>query len=212
MTSPPQSPFPSGFVITTPRLRITPMDPTNETHCTFLARLWNTDLFIRTCGRTSVVDTTSAAEFMRTRVLADYARNKYGMFLVSLQEEDAIPSQPIPIGTVSLLKGAPPDRHYTAPDIGYAILPEMNGKGYATEAAKGLIGWAKAELGITGVFGFCGATNLHSRRVLEKIGLEFRGIAALEMFGGAESAVCTLPGMGEDLGVYGLTENIRTEK
>jgi len=123
-----------------------------------------------------------------------------------------MPSSPIPIGTVSLMKGAPPNRHYTAPDVGYAILPEMNGKGYATEAGKGLIEWAKVELGVTGVFGFCDSTNLHSRRVLEKIGMEFRGIAALEVFGGAESAVCTLPGMSEDLSVYGLTEDIRKEE
>ncbi|KAJ5546757.1 hypothetical protein N7494_004342 [Penicillium frequentans] len=211
MTSKPGSPFPSGFVITTPRLRITPLDPTNEAHCTFLAHLWNTDLFFRSCGRTSVLDTRSASDFITTRVLADYARNKHGMFLVSLQEQDPMSLQPIPIGTVSLLKGAPPNRHYLAPDIGYAILPEMNGKGYATEAAKELIEWAKAELGITGVFGFCDARNLHSRRVLEKIGMEFRGIAALEMFGGAVSAVCTLPGMSEDLSVYGLTEDIRKE-
>ncbi|KAJ5802505.1 uncharacterized protein N7503_004955 [Penicillium pulvis] len=212
MTSKPGSPFPSGFVITTPRLRITPLDPTNQAHCTFLAHLWNTDLFIRSCGRTSVLDAKSASEFINTRVLADYACNKHGMFLVSLQDQDTMSLQPLPIGTVSLLKGAPPNRHYLAPDIGYAILPEMNGKGYATEAAKGLIEWAKGELGITGVFGFCDATNLHSRRVLEKIGMEFRGIAALEMFGGAESAVCTLPGMSEDLSDYGLTEDIRNEK
>ncbi|KAJ5630794.1 uncharacterized protein N7484_010894 [Penicillium longicatenatum] len=207
-----QSPFPSGFAIITPRLRITPLDPSNETHCTFLAQLWNTDLFIRSCGRTSVVDATSASEFIRTRILADYERNKHGMFLVSLQEQDPQSFPPIPIGTVSLMKGAPPNRHYLAPDIGYAILPEMNGRGYATEAAKGLLEWARVELGITDVFGFCDARNLHSRRVLEKLGMDFRGVAALEVFGGAESAVCTLPGMSEDLSVYGLTEDIRKEE
>jgi RimJ/RimL family protein N-acetyltransferase len=109
------------------------------------------------------------------------------------------------------MKGAPPNRHYLAPDIGYAILPEMNGRGYATEAAKGLLEWARVELGITDVFGFCDTKNLHSRRVLEKIGMEFKGFAALEVFGGANSAVCTLPGMSEDLSVYGLTEDIRKE-
>ncbi|KAJ5637599.1 hypothetical protein N7490_007478 [Penicillium lividum] len=209
MTSP-KSPFPSGFTIKTPRLRIVPFDPTNETHCTFLPHLWNTDLFIRSCGRTSVLDPESASEFIRTRILADYARNKHGIFLVLLQEDTEL-FPPIPIGTVSLMKGAPPNRHYLAPDIGYAILPEMNGRGYATEAAKGLIEYAKMELGITDFFGFCSATHSHSRRVLERIGMAFRGIAALEVFGGKESAVYALPEMSEDLSIYGLTEEIRKE-
>ncbi|KAJ5777433.1 hypothetical protein N7520_000679 [Penicillium odoratum] len=209
MTSP-KSPFPSDFTIRTPRLRIIPFDPTNETHCKFLPHLWNTDLCIRSCGPTSVVDPESASEFIRNRILADYARNKHGIFLVLLQHDTGL-LPPTPIGTVSLMKGAPPNRHYLAPDIGYAIIPEMNGRGYATEAAKGLMEYAKKELGITDFFGFCNATNSHSRRVLEKIGMDFRGVAALEVFGREESAVYALPEMSEDLSVYGVTEEIRKE-
>jgi RimJ/RimL family protein N-acetyltransferase len=106
------------------------------------------------------------------------------------------------------MKGAPPGPLYLAPDIGYTILPEESGKGYATEAAKGLLEYASGELDIHGAFGFCAATDMRSRRVLEKIGMDYRGVAALSVFGGKESAVYTLPGMEKDLAVYNLTEQL----
>jgi RimJ/RimL family protein N-acetyltransferase len=105
------------------------------------------------------------------------------------------------------MKGSPPDPHYLAPDVGYAILPEENGKGYATEAAKGVLEYARKDLGIEDAFGFCAAEDMRSRRVLEKVGLMFRGIADLIVFGGKRSAVYALPSM-EDLTVYNLTEKL----
>ena len=64
--------------------------------------------------------------------------------------------------------------------------------------------YAQQALGIDAVFGFCSAGNKRSRRVLEKVGLEFRGVRALRVFGGEESAIYVVPGMSEDLSVYGV--------
>lgn len=205
MTSEPASPFPAEFAIATPRLRIHPFDPDNLSHSEFLVQLWNTDDFLNSCGRTGIDNPEKAAAFIRRRVLTDYARNRHGQFLVSLVEANHAPKL---IGCVSLMKGAPPGPHYLAPDIGYTILPEESGKGYATEAAKGLLEYARVELGIHAAFGFCAATDMRSRRVLEKIGMDDKGVAALSVFGGKESAVYTLPGMNRDLGVYNLTEDL----
>lgn len=85
------------------------------------------------------------------------------------------------IGTVSLMKGAPPDG-YTVPDIGYAILPNESGNGYATEATLGLLDYARRELGVSEVVGFCGKDDIRSRRVLEKIEMDFRGERRLMVF------------------------------
>lgn len=201
--SEPKSVFPPDFAIQTPRLQIIPLNPQNKSHCEFLAYLWNTEQYKRSLGQSKVQDAKSAEEFIRTRVLADYARNKYGIFLVLLRDDLT------PIGTVSLMKGAPPNLHYLAPDVGYVILPEMTGRGYATEAAKGLIDYGREELGIEDVFGFCGSENMQSRKVLERIGMDFRGIAELKVFGNALSAIYALPGMKEDLSIYGITEDIQ---
>ncbi|KAF7719345.1 Uncharacterized protein PECH_006371 [Penicillium ucsense] len=205
MTSEPPSPFPPGLPITTRRLCIQPFDPENLTHCEFLAQLWNTDDFINSCGKTSIDSPEKAAAFIRRRMLADYAQNRHGQFLVSRLEEND-PAKLI--GCVSLMKGSPPGPHYLAPDIGFTILPEESGKGFASEAAKELIDWARRELDIHAVFGFCAPDNARSRRVLEKTGLEYRGSAALRVFGDQVSAIYALPGMNSDLGVYNLTEEV----
>ncbi|KAJ6131189.1 hypothetical protein N7523_001649 [Penicillium sp. IBT 18751x] len=195
-----RSPFPPGFRISTSRLHITPFDPTNQIHCKFLVQLWNTDDFINSNGRTGIDTPEKASSFIQNRVIPSYARNRHGMFLVSLHDGRHI-------GMVSLMKGSPPDAHYTAPDVGYTILPEESGKGYATEAGKGILEYAEKDLGIESAFGFCAAEDMRSRRVLEKIGLVFRGVGDLVVFGGKRSAVYALPSMG-DLEVYNLTEKL----
>lgn len=164
---------------------------------------------MKSLGRSGISDASSAQTFIRNRVLADYERNKHGLFLVLLYDEET--KQTTPVGTASLMKGAPHGPHYLLPDVGYVILPEMNGRGYATEATEGLIEYAKNDLGIEGVFGFCGPNNIGSRRVLEKAGMEFRGIAELTVFGRL-SAIYALPGMSEDLSVYGVNEEIQKEE
>ncbi|KAJ5281327.1 hypothetical protein N7478_006699 [Penicillium angulare] len=209
MSTQAKSPFPAGFTITTPRLRIIPLDPGNQEHCEFLVHLWGTELFTKHLGPSGINDAATAKKFISNRVLADYERNKHGLFLVLLYNEET--KQTTPIGTASLMKGAPPGAHYLLPDVGFVTLPELNGKGYATEATKGLIEYATKDLGIDGVFGFTGPDNIASRRVLEKAGLEFRGIAELVVFGRL-SAIYTLPGMSQDLSVYGLSEEIQKEE
>jgi RimJ/RimL family protein N-acetyltransferase len=188
---------PPTFSIPTERLHISYFQPGNSEHSTFLARLWSN----------SGIDTPEKADqFIKTRIQADYNRNKYGQLLVSLKlSPNASVAESKLIGVVSLMKGEPPNA-YLQPDIGYSIVPEENGKGYATEAAIGLLDYARQELGVEGVFGFCGKNDSRSRRVLEKIGLEFRGEKKLRVFGGADSAVYALPGMDQDLRVYGIDD------
>ncbi|PYH88859.1 putative GNAT family acetyltransferase [Aspergillus ellipticus CBS 707.79] len=197
---------PPSFSIPTERLHISYLQPGNPTHSTFLHHLWNTDEFIKSEGPTGLDTPEKAAKFIATRVQGDYNRNKHGQMLVSLKPHlGASLAESKMIGIVSLMKGEPPNA-YTQPDVGYTILPEENGKGYATEAAIGVIDYARRELGVKGVFGFCSSGNARSRRVLEKIGLEFRGERKLTVFGGVQSAIYALPEMDQDLAVYGITD------
>lgn len=196
----PEFSFPPGFTISTPRLQISPFNPTDPTHCAFLVQLWNTDDFISSCGKTGITTPEKAYSFLQGRVSEHYVYHGYGMFLVSRQADDGVK----PIGSVSLTRGIPPGPHYLAPDIGFAMLPEEGRKGYATEAAKGLLEYAKKSLGVDAVFGFCSPTNQRSRGALEKIGMEFRGVRPLKVFGGEDNAVYVLPGMSDDLSIYNL--------
>ncbi|OQE13553.1 hypothetical protein PENFLA_c046G09019 [Penicillium flavigenum] len=199
--------MPAHFSIPTQRLHISYLEPGNLSHSTFLHHLWNTDEFIEAEGNTGLDTQEKIDEFITNKVQSNYKKNGYGQMLVSLKPHPgASLAESKPIGIVSLMKGNG-ENAYTAPDVGYTILPQENRKGYATEAAIGLIAYAKRELGVEGVFGFCAQNDKRSRRVLEKIGMEFRGERHLKIFGGVHSAVYALPGM-EDLKDYGIEDDV----
>jgi RimJ/RimL family protein N-acetyltransferase len=56
-------------------------------------------------------------------------------------------------------------------EIGYSVVPAHAGRGYATEAARPLLGVAFHGLGLHRVIGRLEARNIASARVLEKLGL-----------------------------------------
>jgi RimJ/RimL family protein N-acetyltransferase len=66
-------------------------------------------------------------------------------------------------------------RHESA-DIGYWVAKANWGNGYATEAARRLIQLGFEELGLNRVQAAFYATNIASRRVMEKAGMTFEGI------------------------------------
>jgi len=110
------------------------------------------------------------------------------MYLVSLTEDGTL------IGTVSLMRGK--DSALKAPDVGFAMLSEFMRKGYAVEAAKGLIEHADKELGVKAVFGFSDEGNEASNGVLRKLGMRWEGVRPVQEFGGKETAVWSW-GMGD---------------
>lgn len=58
-------------------------------------------------------------------------------------------------------------------EIGYAIEEKHQGKGFATEAVRGMTDWALAELKLPCVLGIVASENKASVRVLEKAGYRF---------------------------------------
>jgi RimJ/RimL family protein N-acetyltransferase len=66
-------------------------------------------------------------------------------------------------------------------EMGYSVLPQYQGRGYATEAAKGLVDWAFSHGEVTQVVAETSAQPNPSIRVLEKLG--FRCIGEGEEFG-----------------------------
>jgi ribosomal-protein-alanine N-acetyltransferase len=60
-------------------------------------------------------------------------------------------------------------------EIGYAIVPEYRGRGIATEAAGGLVGWAFSHPEVTAVKAETLPDGHASIRVLEKLGMKFAG-------------------------------------
>jgi ribosomal-protein-alanine N-acetyltransferase len=55
--------------------------------------------------------------------------------------------------------------------VGYAISPDFQCRGYATEAAAALIEFGFGSLGLFRIYAECNARNAASRRVMEKLGM-----------------------------------------
>ena len=79
------------------------------------------------------------------------------------------------------------------PDLGWGMLEEYMGCGYATEAAKELLRFARDDVGIKKIIAWPNYTNAKSIRVAEKIGF-VRGGYAKES-DGALAVIYKLPGM-----------------
>ncbi len=61
-------------------------------------------------------------------------------------------------------------------NLGWAINPEFQGRGYATEAAKALIEFGLRELLLSVIYATCDTRNAPSFRVMEKLGMKRVGV------------------------------------
>jgi [ribosomal protein S5]-alanine N-acetyltransferase len=62
-------------------------------------------------------------------------------------------------------------------DLGFVLARPHWGKGYATEAARGVLDWAIALEGVNRVRATCDVDNVASTRVLERIGMLRQGLS-----------------------------------
>jgi len=60
-------------------------------------------------------------------------------------------------------------------DIGWRLLPDFWGKGYATEGAKRSMEYAFEHLDLEHIMAVCTSTNKPSERVMQKIGMQKKG-------------------------------------
>lgn len=63
----------------------------------------------------------------------------------------------------------PPGEDRTV-EIGYSVVPDRRGRGYATEATRALVEWALGESHVGAIVAGCDKKNAPSIRILERIG------------------------------------------
>jgi [ribosomal protein S5]-alanine N-acetyltransferase len=69
-----------------------------------------------------------------------------------------------------------PDAESTYAETGYELGPAFWGRGYATEAARAMLRFAFAELGVHRVQASCGTSNEPSERVMKRLGMRREGV------------------------------------
>jgi RimJ/RimL family protein N-acetyltransferase len=129
----------------------------------FMQVLVNDPTWLRFIGDRGVRSIDDAREYLRKGAIASYAQHGFGLYMTELKEDAQ------PIGICGLVK------RDTLPDVdvGFALLPQFAGHGYAGEAATAVMEHARRKFGLTRVVAITNPENHGSIRVLEKIGLSF---------------------------------------
>lgn len=148
-------------ILTTERLGLREFEMADAA---FMLRLLNDEGWKKNIGDKNICDLAGAVNFIEQKICPSYEEHGFGLYLVYLLDRNE------PIGMCGLVSREGLD----APDVGFAIIQEYCGHGYATEAAQSILDFAKEQLDLEVVVGITSETNEASARVLEKIGLKYK--------------------------------------
>lgn len=150
-------------LIETERLRLRELEPERDAASMLL--LLNDPAFIAGIHDRGVRSIEQAAEHLRGWHGAQYARYGFGHYAVELRDTGRF------IGTAGLIQRA----DLALADIGYAFLSRYHGHGYAEEASRAVMDYARDTLGMRGLCGIVSPGNTASRRLMQRLGLQPRG-------------------------------------
>ena len=142
-----------------------------------LLAVWNDPAFIKHVGDRGVRTTEEAEEAMKGGALKLYADYGYGPYAVVRRDDG------VRMGICGLFKRDNLDY----PDIGFGVLPEFCGKGYAGEAAFAVLTHARDDLRIEELTAIVSPGNGPSIGLIEKLGLGFVEMITMP---GDDEAIC----------------------
>ncbi len=155
------------IILQTDRLSITELSIANAP---FIFELTNTPGWLTYIGDRGIKNITNAENYIINGPMASYTKNGYGLYLVSLLETAT------PIGICGIIKRDTLEYE----DIGFAFLPNYNGKGYAYEAASIILQHAKEKQGIKKILAITLEANQKSINLLTKLGFVFQKMIRFE--------------------------------
>lgn len=146
----------------------------------FIFRLLNEPGWLQYIGDKGIRSLEDAENYIMSGPRSMYERMGFGLFVTELKETR------IPIGLCGLIKRD----GLEDVDLGFAFLEAYQSKGYAYEAAKGTMEYAR-KLGLNRIVAVTTKDNASSSKLLEKLGMLLEGYV-------------TLPNDTEELKLYGI--------
>ena len=133
------------------------------TDAPFILELTNTPDWLRYIGDRGIKNLADAENYIVKGPMASYTKWNHGLYRVSLKETG------VAIGMCGIIQ-----RDTLADkDIGFALLPEYAGHGYAKEAAEATMNYARQVLGIRKIVAITLPTNQRSIDLLNKLGMKY---------------------------------------
>lgn len=129
----------------------------------FILQLLNTPSWLAFIGDRDLHTREDARHYITDKLMQGYKDSGFGFWAVVLKETNT------PIGMCGLVKRPGLDDV----DIGFAFMPEYEGKGYGYESAKATLDFALKKLKLPRIVAIVTKDNSRSIALLEKIGLQF---------------------------------------
>ena len=153
-------------VLETKRLIVRPFSLSDDE---FILRLLNEKAFIDNIGDKKVRNLDDAKRYLRDGPLLSYSHHGIGLWRVDLQADGTS------IGMAGLLKR----EELADVDLGYALLAEYCGIGYALEVTSAVMTHARKQLGYRRVVAVVNEGNEPSIKLLRKLGFKYERMVQL---------------------------------
>ncbi len=131
----------------------------------FFLELVNTPHWLKYIGDRNVKSIEDAEKRITESHIKSYNTNGFGFYVLRLKEGDNKP-----IGTCGLIKRDTLEHV----DIGFAMLPENEGKGYGYESSVAVLKLAKEVFKLETIVAITLPTNAPSIKLIEKLGLTYQ--------------------------------------
>ena len=135
----------------------------------FILKLMNTPKWIQFIGDRNVKTIPEAEQYIKEKAFPQLENFGYTNNIVIRKTDDE------KLGTCGIYHR----EGHTIPDVGFAFLPEFEGKGYAFEASNKLIEIAFSIYKLKKLSAYTLEDNLSSRKLLERLGFEHLGTGKL---------------------------------
>ena len=155
-----------AFTLETPRLQLREFSTADAP---YMLRQLNEPSFIENIADRGVRDLAQAAAYLENGPIASYRSHGFGFWALLEKSSGAV------IGMCGLIKrDILPEA-----DLGYALLPEYAGQGYAFEACQACLAAASRDFALPCLLAIVNPGNTPSRRLLEKLGFGYQHMQAL---------------------------------
>lgn len=131
----------------------------------FLFRLMNEPSYIEFIGNRGITDLSAAESYLQNKMLSSYRDHGFGLYLLWSKEQERA------LGICGFVK-----REYLPdPDLGFALLKNAEGQGYAAESCRALLHYARTELAMERVLAITSLHNERSIKLCRKLGFVLEG-------------------------------------
>lgn len=148
-------------IATTERLVLRRVNPGDAS---FIHRLLNDPSWIENIGDHGVHTEDQARTYIREKILAAYDTHGFGLYVMETRDDSQA------IGLCGLVRRA----SLPATDLGFAVLAEFRGRGFAFEASRAIMAYAREMLHLPPLLAITAPGNMKSRQLLERLGFQFQ--------------------------------------